>query len=442
MADAILIKQGAAGSGSDECTAMRSHVLAPYTSITKDSGDDPAAGTMPDQTGWGATLAAGESETIPEGYHDGTAVVKAKDLASQTAGTAAGSDMRKGKTAVVNGKTITGTQEDRGAWASTGLLAGQSVTIPAGIHNGSGKVTAASLASQTGGATAEDQYVKKGLKYWKDGVLRTGTMETQSAISFSAAALSCNVIRISWKNPTKGPWQGIKIRISTSGSPGESGGTLKYTGAGTNPNQGGGANYVDITGLQPMTRYYFSCTSYYTGLDNGSTVNVDALTQEKTPQECFAELSSGSLAFSYMDYYSGKYYMCYRSCSFTDSTTLSITGSKSKNENLQNSVKIPTTGSNYTWWYGLGIIYSMGTGTEQKELSDESKNALLRYKYKLVDSSGNTLIDFGKIDRLENYQDFGGDVSYKYNYYLLASSTVGDFDIKKELVNGKIIFYK
>ena len=162
MADAYLVKQGAAGSGSDECTANRKHVLAPYTAITGDSGDDPTTGTMLDQSGWKKTLAAGESVTVPGGYHDGKGTVTAKDLASQTGGTAADSDIRKGKTAVVNGKTITGTQEDRGAWSSTGLLAGQSVTIPAGIHNGSGKITTASLASQTAGATAEDKYVKKG----------------------------------------------------------------------------------------------------------------------------------------------------------------------------------------------------------------------------------------------------------------------------------------
>ena len=49
MADAYLVKQGAAGSGSDECTANRKHVLAPYTAITGDSGDDPTTGTMLEQ---------------------------------------------------------------------------------------------------------------------------------------------------------------------------------------------------------------------------------------------------------------------------------------------------------------------------------------------------------------------------------------------------------
>ena len=67
MADAYLVKQGAAGSGSDESTANRKHVLAPYTAITGDSGDDPTTGTMLDQSGWKKTLAAGESVTVPGG---------------------------------------------------------------------------------------------------------------------------------------------------------------------------------------------------------------------------------------------------------------------------------------------------------------------------------------------------------------------------------------
>lgn len=195
--------------------------------------------------------------------------------------TAKKSQVLAGVTAITsdsNDEAEAGTMPERGALNRT-LAAGQSVTLPEGHYTG-GTVSAQSLASQTGGATAEDRYVKKGLTYWKDGVLRTGTMETQSAISFSAAALSHNTIRVSWKNPAKGPWEGIIIRMSTSGTPGVSGGTEKYRGAGNNPNQGGGNNYVDITGLSYETTYYFTCISYYTGLDNAGVANVQAKTAE------------------------------------------------------------------------------------------------------------------------------------------------------------------
>ena len=51
-----------------------------------------------------------------------------------------------------------------------------------------------------------------------------------------------------------------------------------YRGAGNNPNQASGDNYVDVTGLDPFTTYYFSCINYFAGLDNGTTANVSAKT--------------------------------------------------------------------------------------------------------------------------------------------------------------------
>ncbi len=54
----------------------------------------------------------------------------------------------------------TGTMLNRGAVAQE-LAAGGSYTVPEGYHNGGGKVTAKSLASQTGGATAADGDVLK-----------------------------------------------------------------------------------------------------------------------------------------------------------------------------------------------------------------------------------------------------------------------------------------
>ena len=193
--------------------------------------------------------------------------------------TAKKSQVLAGVTAITsdsNDEAEAGTMPERGALNRT-LAAGQSVTLPEGHYTG-GTVSAQSLSSQTGGATAEDRYVKKGLTYWKEGVLRIGTMETQSAISFSAAALSHNTIRVSWKNPAKGPWEGIRIQMSTDGTPGASGGTRVYTGAGSNPNQANGNNYADITGLNPLTKYYFSCTSFCTGLDDGIQADVSATT--------------------------------------------------------------------------------------------------------------------------------------------------------------------
>ena len=66
-------------------------------------------GTMINQGTKNATLTAGSSYTIPEGYHDGNGKVTADGLASQTKATATALDISSGKTAWVNGIQITGT---------------------------------------------------------------------------------------------------------------------------------------------------------------------------------------------------------------------------------------------------------------------------------------------------------------------------------------------
>jgi len=84
----------------------------------------------------------------------------------------------KNYTAYKDGKLITGTMANNGAVTST-LNAGGSYTIPAGYHNGSGKVTANSLASQTSAnATAAD--IASGKTAWVNGNKITGTGSNSS----------------------------------------------------------------------------------------------------------------------------------------------------------------------------------------------------------------------------------------------------------------------
>ena len=83
------------------------------------------------------------------------------------------------KTAYVNGAKITGTMPNKGA-VTASLNCGGSYTIPAGYHNGSGKVTANSLASQTSAnATAGD--ILKNKTAWVNGSKITGAMPNLSA---------------------------------------------------------------------------------------------------------------------------------------------------------------------------------------------------------------------------------------------------------------------
>ena len=163
-----------------------------------------------------------------------------------------------------DGEPIIGTIIDRGNWNSSDLVAGASVTIPAGKHGGSGKVTAKSLASQTA-CTATDGYVYSGKTYWKDGALRTGGMAVNSILSFSAAAYGGKQILLKWQNPyaaTGKPFSGVEIRYGTGGYPGTAGSVI-YAGAGSNTAPGGWSQII-VTLPALGTTYYFSLRSYAT----------------------------------------------------------------------------------------------------------------------------------------------------------------------------------
>lgn len=76
----------------------------------------------------------------------------------------------------------TGTLPIIGAVSPT-LNAGGSYTVPAGYHNGSGKVTANSLASQTGGTSAPAQ-ILSGYTAWVNGSKITGTMANRGQAQY------------------------------------------------------------------------------------------------------------------------------------------------------------------------------------------------------------------------------------------------------------------
>lgn len=89
--------------------------------------------------------------------------------------TATDGEVLSGKTFYAKGQKITGKMTNRGA-VTQALNAGGSYTIPAGYHNGSGKVTANSLAGQTPG-TAETSDIVSGKTAWVNGAKVTGGMK-------------------------------------------------------------------------------------------------------------------------------------------------------------------------------------------------------------------------------------------------------------------------
>lgn len=92
---------------------------------------------------------------------------------SSGAGNATAGDILSGKTAVVQDILVTGNMANNGAVSQT-LNAGGSYTVPAGFHNGSGTVTANSLASQTSGTAAAGD-ILDGKTAWVNGTQITGT---------------------------------------------------------------------------------------------------------------------------------------------------------------------------------------------------------------------------------------------------------------------------
>lgn len=343
--------------------------------------------------------------------------------------TAKKSQVLAGVTAITsdsNDEAEAGTMPERGALNRT-LAAGQSVTLPEGHYTG-GTVSAQSLASQTGGATAEDRYVKKGLTYWKDGVLHIGTMETQSAISFSAAARSYNTIRISWKNPTKGPWQGIIVRMSTSGTPGTSGGSEVYRGAGNNPNQASGDNYVDVTGLNQETQYYFTCTSYCDALGNGNSANISATTGIKTLREILSP-------------YSGVEY--WRMLGFEDGygSTDSACGEITATGDNDFSV-----GSSYTKPVPLGpstilIVYQHGVNITHIPISDEDLRTIEKYSFRENISKSGQNFDLGQI-KTAKLRIVGGITGGTERFYAISITGTKQFSGFYTSDLGSITFYK
>ena len=131
-------------------------------------------GTMPDNSAVSHKLMAGESYTVPIGYHNGQGTVTSETLAAQTPGDTTVGDVRDGKVFWVGGNKLTGTMPVI-APTEVRLQQGQSYTIPAGSHSGTGTVVAEALGSQTPGtATADD--IIEGKTAWVDGSRLVGTI--------------------------------------------------------------------------------------------------------------------------------------------------------------------------------------------------------------------------------------------------------------------------
>ena len=132
-------------------------------------------GTMPNNGSIVQTINAGDEYPIPIGYHDGTGIISAASLASQTSATATNSDIVEGKTAWVNGEKITGNISKINSSIEI-LPVNGSYIIPRGFHSGNGQVTQNidTLGPQTVASAFDPQIIQTAGKYMTGNITVTG----------------------------------------------------------------------------------------------------------------------------------------------------------------------------------------------------------------------------------------------------------------------------
>lgn len=202
---------------------------------------------------------------------------------------------------VLNGQTYyntdakakrTGTMANQGAKTAS-LNCGGSYTIPAGFHNGDGKIMANSLASQTS-ADAVAGNILSGKTAWVNGSKVTGTMAVQSILSFNVAPYGAKQVTFTWKNPAKGPFSGVIIVYKTGSYPTSiTDGTRIYKGSGNN-SAANGSSSATCTMPSENTTYYFRAYSYAVK-DNGEWVHSTTYTATATTaRSLYTFTSSGT----------------------------------------------------------------------------------------------------------------------------------------------------
>lgn len=120
---------------------------------------------------------------------------------NSSSGNVSPEDITFGKTAWVNGEKVTGTMVDNGALNKT-LVPGETFLIPEGYHNGTGKITANHLASNTP-ATASANQILSGKTGWINGEKITGIMMDATKQSKTLNSGDTYTIKAGYHNGTE-----------------------------------------------------------------------------------------------------------------------------------------------------------------------------------------------------------------------------------------------
>lgn len=277
-------------------------------------------------------LEPGKTYGIPNGYHSGNSIISVASLASQTPANAVDDDIISPYRGWVNGLLVTGnvTQRaaytnyvnmiressswysiifPRGAYLEKSGYNNPSITIPQEMVAAIGNVTPEKIAkgksylgkqgTYTSDATVTPNDIKYGYTAYSNGELVIGALKTTSIRNVGIAINSTNSVVISWNNPSVGPYQGTRIRVSTSGHPGSTGGTVVYEGTGSNTLPDGRSSVI-ISDLVFGESYYFSLYSYCGDLAIGDIFNLDIImyTSMTTGQSFNSVINKSALSFS------------------------------------------------------------------------------------------------------------------------------------------------
>lgn len=125
-----------------------------------------------------------------------------------------------GKKVCVDGELLTGIMTNNGAVAGTISSSGGTYTVPAGYHNGSGKVTGPTLAALVGTnvtLASAGNLLTGNTAYGENGTKYTGSMANKAGVTVDASAVSSDDTYTYLSVPANGYYStGSKIRTENS----------------------------------------------------------------------------------------------------------------------------------------------------------------------------------------------------------------------------------
>ena len=209
----------------------------------------------------GTWIGFSDSDLVPANIKNGVSIGSSEKPVVGTFtsdANAAASHILSGYSGYVKGSKINGSMPNRGA-AGTSLNAGGSYTIPAGYHNGSGKVTANSLASQTS-ATAAAGHILSGKTAYVNGSRITGNIASMGGQTITPSAstqtISCSGKYMTGNITVKG--MGV-YQINSAGNYGYCTGPLEY------------GTFTTVTGMVGSIEKIY----LYYGIYNGRVSNTN-----------------------------------------------------------------------------------------------------------------------------------------------------------------------